>query len=40
MSLLDLPVEIFRTILVEAARVRGEKRAVRLRLVCSKCRQR
>jgi hypothetical protein len=37
MGLLDLPIEIFRIILVEAIRVRGLKRALRLRLVSSMC---
>lgn len=35
MSLSQLPVEILRMILADAARVRGTMRALRLRLVCS-----
>lgn len=35
LDLLDLPFEIFRIILAEAVRLRGLKRALRLRLVNS-----
>lgn len=35
LSLSDLPLELFRAILIEAVRVRGLKRALILRLVCS-----
>jgi hypothetical protein len=37
MGILDLPSEIFQIILVEAVRIRGVKRALRLRLVNSAC---
>ena len=36
MNFADLPLELVRLILIEAVRLRGYKRGLRLRLVCSK----